>query len=42
MVRDNGIVHKEEYTEFGLLMDATVEVAVLNQLKEYTVLKAYE
>ena len=38
LVRDNGVVHSEEYVENGLLMDATVEVTVLDELKDYIVL----
>lgn len=42
LVRENGIVHSEEYNEDGLIMDATVEVSVLDELKDFTVLKLYK
>lgn len=34
-VRENGAVHSQEYTENGILLDATVQISYLDSIKEY-------
>ena len=34
-LRENGVVHSQEYTENGILIDATAEISFLEAVKEY-------
>ena len=34
-LRQEGIVHSEEYTENGILIDTTAEISYLDTLKDY-------
>ena len=34
-IRKTGVIHSEEYTADGLLLDATVEIYVLEKYKEF-------
>ncbi|HZK21607.1 MAG TPA: hypothetical protein VFC76_04945, partial [Oscillospiraceae bacterium] len=34
-LRENGIVHSEKYTEKGIILDVTAEIALLEQMKDY-------
>lgn len=36
-IRADGIVHEQEYTEDGLLLDATVNISILDEIKDYIV-----
>ena len=37
MLRKDGVVHSEEYTENGILLDATVDIIFLKKLEQYIV-----
>lgn len=36
-IRSHGIIHSEEYTADGLLLDATAEISLLNKIKDYII-----
>lgn len=36
-IRENGIIHSEEYLENGLCLDATVDINQINLLKDYVI-----
>ncbi len=37
LVRKNGVINSEEYTENGLLLDAVVDIHVIDEVKEFIV-----
>ena len=36
-IRDEGVVHEEEYREDGLFMRATVEMSLLDEYKDWII-----